>query len=351
VPAHRLGVVVIGRNEGLRLERCLASLRGLAAPVVYVDSGSLDGSLEVARKAGARVVELNPSRPFTAGRGRNEGFRTLLGEHPQVQVVQFLDGDCCLAAGWLDRAREALDSDPRTAIAAGRRRELQPEASVYNRLCDLEWATPVGLADECGGDFLARAEAFAGVQGFDERKVAGEEPDLCARLRAAGWRILRIDAEMTQHDADMHRFRQWWKRSLRAGHAAADNWSLVGIGGTRPKRRMALRAICWGLIVPGVGAGLALGAFSFGRPWLGMFGLVFPPLCWLALLARVLLRHRLVQGWSWRDASLYAGACVVGKVPEALGILRFALHRKLGRSGGLVEYKTLERDATSRTRV
>ena len=40
-----LGAVVIGRNEGARLERCLDSLQGTVACIVYADSGSEDGSV------------------------------------------------------------------------------------------------------------------------------------------------------------------------------------------------------------------------------------------------------------------------------------------------------------------
>ena len=78
---------------------------------------------------------------------------------------------------------------------------MHPEASVYNRLCDFEWDTPVGDAEACGGDFLARAAAFGSVGGFDERMIAGEEPELCYRLRRGGWRIHRADHAMTLHDA------------------------------------------------------------------------------------------------------------------------------------------------------
>ena len=102
------GFVLIGRDEGERLRRCLASVVRTNCPVVYVDSGSRDGSVAAAQAAGALVVALDMSRPFTAARARNAGWRRLLQAHPDLQQVHFLDGDCELVDGWLPLADQAL---------------------------------------------------------------------------------------------------------------------------------------------------------------------------------------------------------------------------------------------------
>ncbi|MEM9139196.1 MAG: glycosyltransferase, partial [Pseudomonadota bacterium] len=209
--AVAVGAVIIGRNEGARLIRCLASV-GSAACMVYVDSGSTDGSVQAAREAGAEVVELDMDMPFTAARARNAGLARLR-EIGAFDYVQFIDGDCELQPGWIALALAFLEEHPDVAVACGRRRERFPEASVYNRLCDHEWDTPVGEAKACGGDALMRMTALAAVGGYRDDLIAGEEPELCVRLRAAGWRVWRLDAEMTLHDADMHRFGQWWRRT------------------------------------------------------------------------------------------------------------------------------------------
>src|SRR5947209_19431049 len=101
----KVGVVAVGRNEGERLRRCLASLQGQSAALVYVDSGSTDGSVAVARSFGASVVELDTSVPFTAARARNAGFDRLMAEHPDLAYVQFVDGDCEVDPDWVGRAR------------------------------------------------------------------------------------------------------------------------------------------------------------------------------------------------------------------------------------------------------
>src|SRR5690349_8029988 len=156
----KVGLVAIGRNEGERLKRCLRSARPQVKELVYVDSGSSDDSVAFARSLGVHVVELDTSIPFTAARARNEGARRLREVMPDVQFVQFVDGDCELDAAWIARALAEFSERPRAAVVCGRRRERFPEASVYNRLCDIEWATPVGQAAACGGDFLARLDAF-----------------------------------------------------------------------------------------------------------------------------------------------------------------------------------------------
>lgn len=212
-----IGVVVIGRNEGQRLERCLVSLAHGADKVMYVDSGSTDGSLQLAANLGVAVLALDMSIPFTAARARNEGFAALQRLLPSMQLVQFVDGDCEVNASWLATAQAFLEQHPAVAVVCGRRRERFPQRSVYNLLCDLEWDTPVGEAKACGGDALMRADAFAAVGGFRPDLIAGEEPELCVRLRANGWKIWRLAAEMTLHDAGMTRFTQWWRRSCVLG--------------------------------------------------------------------------------------------------------------------------------------
>ena len=248
-----VGVVAIGRNEGERLRRCLASLAGTVTRIVYVDSGSTDGSVEMARGLGAEVVELDRAVPFTAARARNAGLARLVQVAPDLSLVQFVDGDCEVAAGWIDAAMGSLREQPAVAVVCGRRRERDPGASPFNRLCDMEWDTPLGFADACGGDALMRVEPVRAAGGYDESLIAGEEPDLCLRLRRGGWRILRIDAEMTLHDAAMTRVRQWWRRTMRGGYAYAEGAARHGGGPERYWVREVRSNWLWGLALP-VGA-------------------------------------------------------------------------------------------------
>ncbi len=261
-----VGVVVIGRNEGDRLVRCLTSIKPSARDIVYVDSGSTDKSVDYAARIGASVVRLDLTRPFTAARARNEGYLALRSLRPEVRFVHFIDGDCSLASGWLEKARAFLEQRSDVAVVSGRRRERDPEASIYNQLCDFEWNTPIGEAVACGGDALMRAQAFESVGGFRSELIAGEEPELCVRLRERGWKIWRLDADMTEHDAAMTRFRQWWVRAVRSGYAFADvSWlhrnTALGIW-----RRATFSAFLWGGLLP---ATIVLGALLHPAALLG----------------------------------------------------------------------------------
>ena len=224
----KVGFVIIGRNEGGRLATCIDSVLKETPLAVYVDSGSVDGSCDLARKRGLPVVDLDPARPFTAARARNAGAAWLMEHRPELQYFHFIDGDCELIPGWLEAALEPMYAEPDLASVCGRRRERSPHASPYNQLCDQEWNTPVGIAETCGGDALFRVEPFKQVSGFSEDLMAGEEPDLCHRIRLNHWRIRRIDHDMTIHDAAMTKFHQWWQRSRRSGYATAEAYSRRG---------------------------------------------------------------------------------------------------------------------------
>ncbi len=313
-----LGVVVIGRNEGERLATCLAALRRVEAAVVYVDSGSSDGSRELAREAGVDVVELDTSVPFTAARGRNAGFAHLMEHAGAPSRVQFVDGDCELAPGWLGAAMDRLDREAELAIVTGRLRERHPEASVYQRLCDMEWrGGGPGLVDACGGIFLVRSAAFAAVGGFAPDMEAGEEPELCLRLREAGWQIRRLDAEMGWHDAELLHFTAWWTRQVRAGGSCAENAWRHG----RRHPDHYVRSCVSNLVYGGALPGLAL----LSAPWTAGLGLA--ALLPLALLYRRIAAQRVALGDPRSHAALYARYTVLGKGAQLIGMLRFAWRR------------------------
>ena len=254
---NELGVVAIGRNEGERLRRCLESLRGRGLTIVYVDSNSVDGSALLARSLGAEVVQLDLSRPFTAARARNEGFERLCQVNPAVRFVQFVDGDCEVAEGWLERARRLLAEDATIGVVCGRRRERFPESTVYNRLADLEWDGPAGETKACGGDAMMRVEAVRKVGGYNPAIIAAEDDEVCLRIRREGWKVMRLDAEMTLHDMAMTSFRQWWRRSTRTGHAYAEGSAMYGRTHERHFVRQNRSALFWGLFCPATALALA----------------------------------------------------------------------------------------------
>ena len=215
-----ISVVVIGRNEGPRLVRCLESVRqanwGHAQyELLYVDSRSTDDSVNAAQVMGATVMVLEDASPC-ASKARNLGWQAASGE-----FVLFLDGDTELHPDFVQQALQTL-KESRLCAVWGHRRESRPTQSLYTRVLDLDWIYPTGRTLYFGGDVLVRRSALTEVNGFDPSLKAGEEPEMCARLRAAGWEIEHIDAPMTQHDLAVNTFRAYWLRAYRSGIAYAE---------------------------------------------------------------------------------------------------------------------------------
>lgn len=320
-----IDAVVIGRNEGARLLACLKSLQGQVRRVIYVDSGSTDGSLAAALGLGADVVELNMAQPFTAARARNAGLAEIFALPNQPRFVLMMDGDCALQPGFIDAAVQELASRSTAALVFGRRRERFPTASVYNRLCDWEWDVPIGEVSACGGDMLIRAEAIRAVGGYREDVIAAEDDEMCQRLALKGWSMWRINQEMSLHDAAILRFGQWWRRAVRAGHGFAQVGALHPDHFASARRRVWV----WGAVFPVI----AVAGF-FISPWISLmiallYGLSF---------AKGALRFR--KGGMSQNAAIGSSALItLSKFPNLQGVLTYHWRRLRGAGAQIIEYK------------
>ena len=321
---EEIGVVVIGRNEGERLHRCLQSLISVTCHLVYVDSGSTDDSVAWAQSHGVTVVALDMRFPFTAARARNAGFRQLLESAPNISMVQFVDGDCELDANWLTTAAIYLRSQQNVVCVCGRLRERFPERSIYNRLCDIEWDRVAGATDACGGIAMMKIEAFEKAGLFNESLIAGEEPELCIRMRAQGGRIWRLRANMALHDADMHRFNQWWRRTMRGGYVVAEGFSLYGTdAATRYASKLA-KIATWSVVLP-----LVIVLLSAFEPKCFALVAVYP----LQILRLVRRQRRENHAW------LVATFQLLANFAEAVGAIKFAVNRIRKFQSYLIEYR------------
>ena len=325
-----ISVVVIGRNEGDRLVDCLESVNSVRRAdfrleVIYVDSASSDASPQRARAHGARVIELRPERP-SAALGRNAGWRASAGE-----FVLFLDGDTLLDPGFLSNALPAMQ-EPGVAVVWGHRRERFPEQSLYVRVLDLDWIYPPGDSKFCGGDALMRREALERVDGFDDTLIAGEEPELCRRLREKDYRVLHVDLPMTLHDLGIHSFSAYWRRALRAGHAYAEVAHRYRNSPDPLWRDESRRNLWHGILM--LASPVILVLVTSASPGLAL-GLCIAA---LAIIARS--AHRC--GWKSPDRTsryLYAIHSHLQQIPILFGQLAWHVHRWKGQRRRLIEYK------------
>ena len=327
-----ISVVVIGRNEGERLRRCLQSVSGMVrenfqTETIYVDSGSVDGSVALAQEMGAKAIALQPERP-TAALGRNAGWRAARGS-----IILFLDGDTIL------HPRFVVDSLPEFSVAEvaivwGHRRELHPEQSLYNRILDLDWIYLPGLTPYCGGDALFRRSALEATGGFEETLIAGEEPELCRRISALGFTILHVDQPMTGHDLAITCWQQYWKRATRAGYAFAEVSERFRTSGQffwveEVKRNRNRALVLLGLFCAAVAGAIALAS-------------VLPVLVVLLFFITLALRSSWKARWKSNDVVvlvLYGVHSHLQQVPIYLGQLQYKWNRRKGRRAMLFEYK------------
>lgn len=319
-----VGIVVIGRNEGERLDACLRSAVQETKNIVYVDSGSTDASVPLAKGFGAELVELDLSIPFTAARARNEGWKKLVELKSEIEYIHFIDGDCEFVEGWLQKAHAFMQSNEQYAVVCGQRKERYPEQSIYNALCDIEWNTPVGNADACGGDALIRVAALQEVGGYPEDFIAGEEPEMCFRLRDKGWKIHRLEGIMTLHDAAITKFSQWWKRTKRCGFAYALGFNQHGKSQEQYQKKEVYRVLVWGGLIP-----MAILVASI-MSQAGLLLLLLYPVQYIRLVkSSVLQSHK--HSWVLFN--------ILGKFPEFFGVVEFYWKKLFNKQMKLIEYK------------
>lgn len=324
-PRHAdVAAVVIGRNEAARLRITLPALCAQVARGVYVDSGSRDDSVAVARAHGLEVVALDTSAPFSAARGRNAGMAALrAGGLPEF--VQLLDGDCELQPGWVAAGLAHLCAAPDCGIVAGKITEIAPESSIYNALCDVEWQKPAGEIASCTGTMLVRSAGFTAVGGFNPGIIAAEDDDFCLRLRARGLRTWMLDQPMARHDANLLSFGPWWRRMVRAGYGFAQVGDLHPGHFTAARRRV----LVYGLGLPVLALmGLALNL------WLTALAAAVYTLSW-GKTARGLLRGGLMPA----RATQLAGLLVLTKPANLMGFMTYYLRRARRQDNRIIEYK------------
>lgn len=324
-------IVVIGRNEAVRLPDCFRSVGESDVQVVYVDSGSTDSSVDIAKATGALVHELDPATPFSAARARNEGFERLLTQRPDLHAVQFIDGDCQFIDGWMEQAIAALRDDETIAAVVGHLTEMHPDKSVYNRLCSLEWSSAAGDMTDFGafgGISMIRTSVFKELGGFNPDIIAGEDSDFALRMSRAGYRVTKLDTNMAVHDAEITHFSQWWKRVVRAGHAIGQRAHMSKLSGGSDMKKEIRSTWLWGLVLPVIILAGLLPSKGLSALLLGGYPLLYYKI----------FSYRRRVGDTTDNARLYAKYTLIGKFANMLGLIKFYLNRLMNRYH-IIEYK------------
>jgi cellulose synthase/poly-beta-1,6-N-acetylglucosamine synthase-like glycosyltransferase len=327
-----LSVVVIGRNEGERLERCLKSVVAMhpvggAIELIYVDSASTDSSIERASALGAKVIRIAPLRP-TAAAGRNAGWKAA-----SAPVVLFLDGDTVLEPNFVSDSLHRFN-DPRIAVVWGHRREINPRASIFNRVFDLDWIYPIEFSEFCGGDALIRRSVLEEIGGYDERVIAAEDTEMCLRIRSLGYTLLHVDRAMVGHDLAMTQWSQYWRRSVRTGHGMAEIAAR-----SRHTRFPLWQRESRRNIVQGSGILMLMVA----APVLSIIcRSVIPAGVAVAIVLALAVRTAYRAKWKCPDLStllLYGVHSHLQHVPILCGQLKYKLDSWAGKTPALIEYK------------
>ncbi|WP_353572769.1 glycosyltransferase [Candidatus Albibeggiatoa sp. nov. BB20] len=330
----KLSVVIIGRNEGERLVRCIRSVQAIPdfnrdnIEIIYVDSDSTDDSPEQAKALGAKVLVVHPERP-AAAIGRNAGWKAA-----QAPYVLFLDGDTILNPDFVSVALQQFDANPKTAIVWGHRRELYPEQSLYQRILDLDWVYPAGLSEFCGGDAVMQRNVLVEVNGYNPQLIAGEEPEMCQRIRTKGYEILHIDQAMTLHDLAITRWSQYWRRAVRAGHAYAEISNLLKNTETPLWQRDAKRNLIHSAVLLLVALLGLFGSLVLSSIWPLLFSLGF--------FAAISIRSAWKCRWKSPNGLslfLYGIHSHFQQIPITVGQLSYYYLRWQGKRRGLIEYK------------
>jgi GT2 family glycosyltransferase len=319
-PNPKLGIVVIGRNEGHHLASCINSL-SKSYPIIYIDSSSEDDSVGIAQKLGIDVVSLNGSSLLCAARGRNEGFIKLTKQYPKIDYIQFVDGDTAIAPGWLEKAQKKLDEQKDITIIAGDLREKDHSNSIFKELSAMEWEQGSGEVPACGGNCMVRADDFRKAKGYDATLPAGEDIDFCFRIRLEGGKVFHLAEMMGTHDSAIDTFMKFWNRSKRTGHAYQQVSRLHASDPDKLFRRENISNWIFGGIIPL----LSLVLIPFTHGWSLLLFLIYP-----LMVLRIYLRS--IRHWSSRQSLIYGLACMLSKFPGFIGACQYLLEQKRKKS-------------------
>ncbi len=197
-----LSVILISRNQEWNIARLVESVlreRDLlgSMDIILVDSASNDQTIEIAARYPITVYKLNPDQRLSAAAGRYVGYN-----HTSGDLVLFLDGDMELCQGWLTQALKVIRSQPEVAVVCGQVVDRPKDYTPQENECTHDAMRNSGGATcvlHGGGASLYRRSVLDKVGTFNPWLYSDEEPELCLRIRHAGYQILRLPRTIAFH--------------------------------------------------------------------------------------------------------------------------------------------------------
>jgi len=311
-----VSVVLIAKNQDWNSRRLIESiLQGNGSyellDVILVDSASSDSTIEFAQEYPIDVLRLRPDQILTPAAGRYVGYKRARGE-----FILFVDGDMELCHGWLGDALSMMQTDCTVGVATGQIVDVSP-GETKPRVENVERSGCKNVS-YCGGAALYRRSVLESVGVFNPYLYSEEEPELCLRIRHAGYRIVELQRTVVFHystpTSAFGTLVARWRRNLYLG-AGQNIRYLLGT----PLLWLYLKERGWGC-VPAltIAAGLACFAWSVVTSQWTWFA------SWLLLMATVFLAD------SYRKRSFYlALRSVFRRVLMADGTVRGLLLRPM----------------------
>jgi glycosyltransferase involved in cell wall biosynthesis len=204
----QLSVVLISRNQAWSIRRLIESvLVGTSCvsskEIILVDSASTDETVELAKRYPVTIFRLKFGQRLSPAIGRYVGYRQTQGE-----FVLFLDGDMELLQGWLEPALNFMRTTPRvglvmsTSVTNLHRTAAQQSAASLE---DMSFTPPresSRVPFAAGGAALYRHSVLEQVGSFNPYLYSEEEPELCLRIRGAGYSVSLFNQPIVLHYDD-----------------------------------------------------------------------------------------------------------------------------------------------------
>lgn len=197
--ATDISIVIIGRNAEWSIGRLLESVVARLPPnvtseIIYVDSASTDCTLEIVARYPARIIRLSAGKRLCASAGRFVGTQYATG-----QYIVFLDSDMELLGGWLERAIRLLERRPDIAVVSGI--QVDTGGGMGDQRLVAGGCSEDSFAEArfAGSAAMFRREVLAKAGTWNPHIVSDEEPELCLRIRRAGYRIVQLNSLSVRH--------------------------------------------------------------------------------------------------------------------------------------------------------